>query len=379
MRNCEAYEAWISAFLDGELSGTEQAELREHMAGCRRCQQYFDDLVAIHEALDQEEEGPVPEGFGDRVMARVRETAQEEKSAKVIRFPQWRRWAALAACCAVAAIGLWSFQGRKGVDQASMEASVTANTPYRMMDTDMPVEDDGTATVTMEDAPMEDMGRARMANGGGDEDSYTADAEAQKEAVEGERYDQDSAAAQPAELPESAEPSPAAPAGSAADSSGGGERITEEDAKSKALAHVGLTAGQVTFTEVRLEWEDGLPVYEVEFYAPAEEYDAAQRTEYDYEIDAVTGEIIKYDYDAESRSAPAPAPSSGTTITRDAAREIALAQVPGAAEEHIVKLELDYDGGKAVYEVEIVCGEMEYEMKIDAADGRILKFEAEPV
>lgn len=385
MRNCEAYEEWISAFLDGELSGTEQAELREHMAGCRRCQQYFDDLVAIHEALDQGDEVPVPEGFEDRIMARVRETAQEGRPAKMIRFPQWRRWAALAACCAVAAIGLWSFQGRKGMDQASMEASVTANTPYMLMDTDMPVEDsedDGAVMTTMEEASPADMDeRARMTNGGTGDDTYVTDAAAQKEAVEGETYDRDSAAP-PEELPE---PSPAAPAGSVADSSGqaapsapgGGEQITSEDAKSKALAHVGLTASQVTFTEVKLEWEDGLQVYEVEFYAPAEEYDAAERTEYDYEIDAVTGEIIKYDYDAESRSAPAPAPSSGTVITQDAAREIALDKVPGATAEHIVKLELDYDDGKAAYEVEIVCDNMEYEMKIDAADGRILKFEAE--
>ena len=101
--------------------------------------------------------------------------------------------------------------------------------------------------------------------------------------------------------------------------------------------------------------------------------------EYDYEIDAATGEIVKFDYDAETVAFPAPEETAGTAITQDAAREIALANVPGAAAEHVVKLELDRDDGRAVYEVEIVYGGMEYELEIDAADGAVLDFEAEPV
>ena len=46
MDPCEKYEPWISAFLDGELSGEDRAELMEHMAACPSCQRYFDDLVA---------------------------------------------------------------------------------------------------------------------------------------------------------------------------------------------------------------------------------------------------------------------------------------------------------------------------------------------
>lgn len=106
MKGCEEYELLISAFLDGELSGDERAELAEHLTACPRCQRYFDDLVAIHDAFDQEEV-PVPEDFAENVMARVRETPQEGTN-KVIRFPHWRRWTALAACCAFAALGLWS-------------------------------------------------------------------------------------------------------------------------------------------------------------------------------------------------------------------------------------------------------------------------------
>ena len=31
MRSCEEYELLVSAFLDGELSGTEREELAEHL------------------------------------------------------------------------------------------------------------------------------------------------------------------------------------------------------------------------------------------------------------------------------------------------------------------------------------------------------------
>lgn len=73
--------------------------------------------------------------------------------------------------------------------------------------------------------------------------------------------------------------------------------ITEEQAKSKALAHAGLSASQVNFIWVKQDWEDGRRVYEVEFYT--DDYQ-----EYDYEIDARTGEILSFDYDAEGYNRP---------------------------------------------------------------------------
>ena len=41
MKPCEEYEVWISAFLDGELSGEDRSELMQHMAVCQTCQRYF--------------------------------------------------------------------------------------------------------------------------------------------------------------------------------------------------------------------------------------------------------------------------------------------------------------------------------------------------
>ena len=141
--------------------------------------------------------------------------------------------------------------------------------------------------------------------------------------------------------------------------------ITVEEAKAKALADAKLTASQVTFTEAKLERDDGREIYDIEFYT-------ADFKEYDYEIDAKTGEVLEVDYDAESFTPPA---SSGTVITREKAQEIALAKVPGADASHIKKLKLDKDDGKQVYDVEIIYNGAEHEMEIDAVTGKILEYE----
>ena len=52
MRTCEEYEALISAFIDGALDDDSRGELMVHMAQCPACQAYFDDQIAIHDALE---------------------------------------------------------------------------------------------------------------------------------------------------------------------------------------------------------------------------------------------------------------------------------------------------------------------------------------
>lgn len=67
--------------------------------------------------------------------------------------------------------------------------------------------------------------------------------------------------------------------------------IGEAAAKEAALGHAGLAESEVTINHVKLDREDGREVYEVEFWK--------DRTEYDYEIDAASGEILSYDKDME--------------------------------------------------------------------------------
>ena len=149
-----------------------------------------------------------------------------------------------------------------------------------------------------------------------------------------------------------------------------------EEMKVKALSHAGRTAEEVTFTETKLERDDGWQVYDIEFYYPAAEVDSADRTDYDYEIDAASGEIVKFSIKVRTGRWPVSG-GTGTMITQEKAQEIALAKVPGAAADNVTKLKLDRDDGMQVYEVEIVYNQMEYDLEISAADGRILDFEGE--
>lgn len=70
---------------------------------------------------------------------------------------------------------------------------------------------------------------------------------------------------------------------------GGSAYIGVDQAKSIAAEHAGLSNSTVTFSKAKLENDDGMTVYEVEFFY--------QGTEYDYKIDASTGSILEYDLD----------------------------------------------------------------------------------
>lgn len=157
-------------------------------------------------------------------------------------------------------------------------------------------------------------------------------------------------------------PSPSAQTGSDTNAA-----ITEEKARQIALEHAGLSADQVTFLKSRLDWDDGRQVYDIEFYTASYE-------EYDYEIDAATGAIVSCDYDAEGYTPPA---SGTTTITADRAKEIALAEVPGATVNDIYEFEVDRDDGRLEYEGTIWYNGVEYEFTIDGYSGAIRSWEAD--
>ena len=142
--------------------------------------------------------------------------------------------------------------------------------------------------------------------------------------------------------------------------------ITAETAKSRALAHAGLTGSQVTFTEQKLTRDDDRQIYKVEFFSGS--------AEYEYEIDAITGNVLEFDYSGHHGTAPSKA---GALIGEAKAREIALAKVPGATASNVVKLELDRDFNEAKYEIKIYSGNTEYEFEIDAYSGVILEWASE--
>lgn len=141
--------------------------------------------------------------------------------------------------------------------------------------------------------------------------------------------------------------------------------ITEEEAASIAKEHAQVT--DCTMLPVKLDRDDGRQVYDVEFFT-------ADGKEYDYEIDAATGEVLSYDYDAERQASAA----SGTaSITEAEAKALVLAQVPGAAEENFLEFKTDYDDGRLEYEGELFYDGMKYEFTVDGYSGTIREWESE--
>ena len=155
--------------------------------------------------------------------------------------------------------------------------------------------------------------------------------------------------------------------------------ISEADAKKTAFDHAGVTEADVTGLRVKLDYDDGRQVYDVEFYAGS--------LEYDYEISAADGTVLSFDQEmddwARAQNSASAAQGAGTNAASGAAgslseadaKALALSQVPGAAEENIVKFGQDYDDGRSVYEIEIRYEYAEYEIEIDAATGDIVKME----
>lgn len=123
--------------------------------------------------------------------------------------------------------------------------------------------------------------------------------------------------------------------------------------------------------EIGFDLEDGKPVYEGELLYEGREYE--------FDIDAVTGEILKWkddgavDHDDDDND-DAPLPDDPAYIGLEKAKEIALGRLPGA---QVLELKLDRDDGRVVYEGELVKDGLEAEFHIDAVTGEILKWEEE--
>lgn len=188
---------------------------------------------------------------------------------------------------------------------------------------------------------------------------------------------------------------------------GDSKDIGQAAAKEAAFSDAGVQESDVTRLKVTKDRDDGKTIYEIDF--------DVQEKEYSYDIDASNGEILSYDQeinsnyqaqqssdsasqtDASAASATEATPTpesqpvanntaasaaeptalpSGVSISIDDAKSTALAKVPGATDQDI-KIELDYDDGRACYEGDIIYNHMEYEFKIDASNGNIIEWSEE--
>ena len=152
-----------------------------------------------------------------------------------------------------------------------------------------------------------------------------------------------------------------------------------EKANEIAISHAGLSSGSVSFVKAKIDHEDGVKVYDIEFYSG--------NVEYDYEINAATGAIVSFDQDIENYEIPTQpaAPTQAQTavptqaasvISVDKAKQIALSHA-GVSGASFKKVKLDTDDGVRVYEIEFKVGNVEYEYDIDASSGAIISSSSE--
>ena len=166
-----------------------------------------------------------------------------------------------------------------------------------------------------------------------------------------------------------------APAATAIVSTGSASQnayIGAEAAQDVALDHASLSASKVSFLKTEYDYDDGRMVYEVSFHYNGKEYD--------YEIDARTGEVVKY----ETESAGTVPASSNTSaaaaeyIGESKAKQTALNHA-GVSESDTsyCNVWLEYDDGRAeCYEVEFMSGSTRYEYEIALRSATVLKYES---
>ena len=67
--------------------------------------------------------------------------------------------------------------------------------------------------------------------------------------------------------------------------------IGKEKAKNIAYSNAGVSSSNAKNTKVELDADDGRKIYEIEF--------EVDKTEYEYEIDAISGSILSKDVDRD--------------------------------------------------------------------------------
>ncbi|WP_294561859.1 PepSY domain-containing protein [uncultured Traorella sp.] len=148
--------------------------------------------------------------------------------------------------------------------------------------------------------------------------------------------------------------------------------IGNEKAKQIALQHANVSEANVSYCNVKLDYEMGAMVYEVEFYVNG--------TEYDYDINALSGDVMHVK--TEQKTSPAQSdgqsniPANSSYIGEAKAKQIALGNAN--VSESVLSyywIEMDRDDGNIIYEIEFYAGNTEYEYEINALSGEIIKAE----
>ena len=148
-------------------------------------------------------------------------------------------------------------------------------------------------------------------------------------------------------------------------------RITLDGAIDIAVADAGVARADARFTEAKLDADDRVPHYDIEFVAGEKEYD--------YEIAVSDGRILKKEVEPADPSKPSdPQPDVSGYIGIDEAKAIALRKVSlDESQVTFKKTKLDTEYLNPHYDIDFNSGGYEYEFEINAKTGAIIEFDRE--
>jgi uncharacterized membrane protein YkoI len=146
--------------------------------------------------------------------------------------------------------------------------------------------------------------------------------------------------------------------------------VGETEAKSIAFQHAGLSEKEISALSVKQYEKHGVKLYDIVF--------SGGGVKYNYEIDAITGEIMEYKRRNTGKTIQKPDDGAQGYIGFEKAKSIALAHA-NVPESEIRKYEAERDRykGRAVYEIEFDHAWTEYEYEIDAETGEIVRWKSE--
>ncbi|HZW97818.1 MAG TPA: PepSY domain-containing protein, partial [Bacillota bacterium] len=166
------------------------------------------------------------------------------------------------------------------------------------------------------------------------------------------------------------------PDGSTPTTTPGNQYIGAVEAKEIALRHAGYEVGLVNRLRTEFEDENGRMIYEVEF--------EHGNFKYEYEIDAVTGEILQSEVEkleAGNNGEGNPETSAdpeANYIGDGKAEEIALQHATLKRNSvRNLKVEREREQDRVIYEIQFEHGNYKYEYEIDALTGKIVQWEKE--
>ena len=141
--------------------------------------------------------------------------------------------------------------------------------------------------------------------------------------------------------------------------------ISRDQALQAALSDAALDSSSVSRSRIERDRDDGIVVYEVEFFSGD--------WEYDYVISAADGSILSVSRDRFSRSGA----SNDIVLTEAEALQAAFSDSGASSDDY--RIRLDRDDRRMAYEVSFTAGGWAYSYKIDAVDGSVLEADRERV